>query len=183
MQNSLQQSIKKITSILDSLNINYHLTGGLVSSFYGEPRFTQDVDFVIIFPDNLIVDKLIAKLKNEYFFDEEAIKDAIVRKSLFQVLDEEQMIKIDFHVGEAIEGELSRSKKVEILPNLSIPIVSKEDAILSKIIWVQKGSHKSRRDIKGMLFDKSNVDFEYLNNKLDELKLNEFFNSIISSND
>ena len=32
---------------LDELGIDYHVTGGLASSFYGEPRLTQDVDFVV----------------------------------------------------------------------------------------------------------------------------------------
>ena len=31
------------------------------------------------------------------------------------------------------------------------PLVSKEDAILSKLLWIQKGSHKSRHDVIEML--------------------------------
>ena len=31
------------------------------------------------------------------------------------------------------------------------PIVSKEDAIVSKLLWIQQGSHRSRHDVKEML--------------------------------
>ena len=29
------------------LGLEYHLTGGVVASYYGDPRFTQDLDLVI----------------------------------------------------------------------------------------------------------------------------------------
>ena len=40
----LKVTIADVTAILDNRGIKFHLTGGLASSFYGEPRFTQDID-------------------------------------------------------------------------------------------------------------------------------------------
>ena len=77
--------------------------------------------------------------------------DAIERNGLFQAIDELSMIKIDFHVGEKIPGELSAAIVREIIPGLMAPLVSKEDAILSKLLWIQTGSHKSRHDVIEML--------------------------------
>jgi len=39
-----------------------------------------------------------------------------------------------------------------------VPIASKNDAILSKLVWVKEGSEKSKRDIVGMLLDSEPVD-------------------------
>ncbi len=36
--------------------------------------------------------------------------DAIEGRALFQAIDEASMLKIDFHVGEKIPGELGRSR-------------------------------------------------------------------------
>ncbi len=72
------------------------------------------------------------------------------------------MIKVDFHVGEAITGELNRSQTEEILSGVVVPIVSKEDAILSKLIWIHKGSHKSRHDVKSMLRRMRSINEDYL---------------------
>jgi len=71
-------------------------------------------------------------------------------------------IKIDFHVGEAIPGELDRSISREFFPGISIPFVSKEDAILSKLLWIKKGSHKSRQDVAIMLRTPTPLDREAL---------------------
>ena len=43
----LQRVLAAVVEALQLLDLPYHVTGGLASSFYGEPRFTQDVDFVI----------------------------------------------------------------------------------------------------------------------------------------
>jgi hypothetical protein len=61
------------------------------------------------------------------------------------------MVKVDFHVGEKIPGELNRTSLREISPGLTAPLVSKEDAILSKLLWIQQGSGKSRHDVIEML--------------------------------
>ena len=61
---------------------------------------------------------------------------------LFQAIDQQSMIKIDFHVGGSIPGELDRSTQREIAPGLIAPLVSKEDAIVSKLLWIKQGSHR-----------------------------------------
>src|SRR3954453_19948549 len=72
------------------------------------------------------------------------------------------MIKIDFHVGEKIPGELQRSTRQELIPGLTIPLVSREDAILSKLLWIQLGSEKSKRDVMKMLGDAEDLDWARL---------------------
>ncbi len=41
-------------------------------------------------------------------------------------------------------------------------LVSKEDAIASKILWIREGSEKSRNDIIGMLLDPGPLDLAAL---------------------
>ena len=52
---------------------------------------------------------LLNRLSSGYLINEQAALDAIKRNGLFQALDEASMVKIDFHVGEKIPGELGRS--------------------------------------------------------------------------
>lgn len=40
----LKLTLIDVISSLNSVGTKFHLTGGLVSSFHGEPRFTQDID-------------------------------------------------------------------------------------------------------------------------------------------
>ena len=88
---------------------------------------------------------------------------------MFQALHRELMIKADFHVGEDVPGELDRSQRVELFEGLDVRIVSKEDAILSKLLWVKRGSAKSRGDVLGMLLDPTPTDERLLEELADEL--------------
>ena len=161
----LQIVLSDIVKILEKLNVPFHITGGLVSSLYGEPRFTQDIDIVInitLKKDSLLI---VNQLQDTFYINEDSILSAIENQRMFQALHMETFIKVDFHVGEAIPGELSRSVTLEILPDILAPVVSIEDSILSKLLWIKKGSHKSRQDIEMMLKLNPNIDNEYLDNQ------------------
>lgn len=167
--NELKITISDLAAILTARHYKFHLTGGLASSFYGEPRFTQDIDIVIRTAVGESLTQLVRDLSKKFIIDSHAVEDAVRRKSIFQALHEETMIKVDFHTGEAIQGELDRSKSEEILPGLVVSLVTKEDAILSKLIWISKGSDKSRHDVKAMLKRSSKTDFDYLNTQARKL--------------
>lgn len=49
---------------------------------------------------------------------------------------------------ELIPGELQRSIRMEIFDGRFLPVASRADAAVSKLVWVDKGSHKSRRDFR-----------------------------------
>jgi hypothetical protein len=154
------ETIERLVQILAKLGLRFHFTGGIAVSYYGDPRFTQDLDLVI----DLALDQpetmmLLDRLSSGYTINKSVATDAIERHGLFQAIDEKSMIKIDFHVGEKIAGELGRSTLREIAPGFTAPLVSKEDAILSKLRWIQMGSgHKGRHDTKEMLRRDENLD-------------------------
>ena len=177
---SLATTIRRIADLLDGLGVRYHCTGGLVASLYGEPRLTQDIDIVISIRSGPDVERLISLLGKDHIIDPNAIRDGVRRQTIFQALDGKTYIKTDFHVGEAVPGELDRSCRCELLPGLSVPVVSREDAILSKLLWVQQGSHRSRRDIAMMLKRPGSIEWDRLESMasrlgvkdlLDELRL------------
>jgi len=165
----LKLTLIDVTAILSASQLKFHLTGGLASSFYGEPRFTQDIDIVIRVSQGSLLDLLISELAKKFVIDRDAVVDAVRRRGLFQALHEETMIKVDFHVDEAIAGELDRSLTEEVLLGVKLPLVSKEDAILSKLLWIRKGSHKSRQDIKMMLKRRGEIDLDYLDSQAAKL--------------
>lgn len=159
----LEITLRRALGILEGLPVRFHCTGGLASSLYGEPRFTQDIDIVISLEDSeKTAPELIAALSSKFLIDPDQAKRAIARNDMFQALDTETYIKIDFHVGEAIPGELTRSVRKELLSCLVAPTVSKEDAILSKLLWIKKGSEKSRQDVVMMLRGAGVIDWEHL---------------------
>jgi hypothetical protein len=162
-KSDLQVALSAIITILEKLNIPFHITGGLVSSLYGEPRFTQDIDIVISLDPGNTLSSLLTELQGSFYINDESILKAVENQKMFQALHMETMLKIDFHVGEMIPGELSRSNSLELLPETIAPVVSIEDSVLSKLSWIKNGSHKSRHDIIMMLKLNPDIDFTYLN--------------------
>jgi hypothetical protein len=175
----LPETMARISRILMQLDLRYHFTGGIAATYYGDPRLTQDLDLVI----DLDVDQpetrtLLGRLSQGYLIHEQAVRDAIEGHGLFQAIDEESLVKVDFHVGEKIPGELSRSRPVEAFPGVVVPLVAKEDAILSKLMWIRLGSHKARHDVKMMLKRAEEMDSTILHERAAALGLEDLLNQI-----
>jgi hypothetical protein len=70
---------------------------------------------------------------------------------MFQLLEPDEVVKLDIYTRCLIPGELDRSVRAEIFPGMSVPLVARTDAALSKLIWISRGSHRSRRDLRWIL--------------------------------
>jgi hypothetical protein len=158
---SFRKTLLKIVEILRQLEIPFHLTGGVTSVAYGEPRLTQDIDIVLQNEaTGRQLNQLLSELeKSDFMFNSSAITSAVRDKKMFQLFDLAESLKLDMYPREMIPGELDRSESAEIFEQVSLPIVSRTDAAASKLVWISKGSHKSRRDFRQIL---KNLDEENL---------------------
>ncbi|HSW37990.1 MAG TPA: nucleotidyl transferase AbiEii/AbiGii toxin family protein [Acidobacteriota bacterium] len=150
---TFRSTLEKIIRILRDFQIKFHLTGGVTSIAYSEPRMTQDVDIVV---DNAAIagklDLFIKSLEDAAFlFDEQALRKAVEKKQMFQLLDSVEALKLDLYPRELVPGELDRSNSMELFDGLSTPIASLPDVAVAKLIWISKGSHKSRRDVRQLI--------------------------------
>lgn len=93
---SVTEVFRRITSILAQAGIPYMPTGSFAAVYYGAPRSTQDIDFVIPATTEQLrtFDRLLPK--NEYYLDMQAALEAQKRESLFNVIDKASGWKIDF---------------------------------------------------------------------------------------
>jgi hypothetical protein len=66
--------------------IRYMLTGSMASNYWGVPRTTHDLDFVVQFPPSA-VSRLVEQFRQDYYVDEEAVKRAFVPPHQFIFLD------------------------------------------------------------------------------------------------
>lgn len=146
-------TLSRLVAVLDRFRIRFHLTGGITSVAYGEPRMTQDLDLVLDRDRVLAVqDEFLDALSRAGFqYSETMAREAIESRQMFQLLDMDQVIKLDLYVRCLIPGELDRSVRTELFPGVMLPIVARTDAALSKLIWIENGSHRSRRDLRRIL--------------------------------
>ncbi len=171
MDERLSRSLARISEILTRLRIPHAFTGGIVSARFGVPRFTHDIDVVVVFENPFSVAALITVLENEYYIDPAMVHEAVRNNSMFNAMDLKTSFTIDFHIGESIPGELSRAQMTEFAGGIVVSTLSPEDAILSKLQWIQKGSHRSRSDVIGMFKQQKNLNWAFLESMADQLNV------------
>ncbi len=84
---AFERTILKFVVIAEAIDLRFHLTGGSISSAYGEPRLTQDIDIVVA-PEiaKRRVDDLVRHLaSSDFLFTEVAVRQAIQSGDLFQL--------------------------------------------------------------------------------------------------
>lgn len=180
-----QPTLSKLVDVLERLHIRYHLTGGITSVVYGEPRMTQDLDLVLD-PDRVrtVRDEFLSALSNAGFlFSDQTARRAIESGQMFQLLDMDQVIKLDLYIRCLIPGELDRSIRTELFPGVALPIVARTDAALSKLIWIQHGSHRSRRDLRRILAGATPEELAAVRHTADEMGLTDLLDEVLAERD
>jgi hypothetical protein len=167
--------LRILITFFERNNISYMLSGSVAMSTYAVPRFTRDFDFVVhLRPEN--VPMLMEQFKEGYYCNEEAVQDALRRKTMFNIIDHKSSYKADFVILKdepyRLE-EFSRRKQIDFL-DMKIYIVSPEDLLLSKLIWIQDiQSGLQMEDIKA-LTALPEIYWEYVRQWVNTLKLNTF---------
>jgi hypothetical protein len=165
-----------VVEAMQRLQIPYFITGSIASIFFGEARFTHDIDVVAdVIPDK--VKGLVAEFPPERFYvSEDAIRQALQHHSQFNILEPGTGLKVDVMIptGDDHDRERFRRRvKVVPAPNLEVFMSSPEDLILKKMEFYEEGgSDKHLRDIAGMLkISGKTIDRTYINDWADRLGL------------
>lgn len=157
----------KISEILERLEIPYAVTGGVAVFVWARPRFTADIDIVVLLkPAHIsVLADALRNLNEASYIDVEMMKEALERQGELNFIDGATGVKVDFWAlgsGEFEESQLRRRIPKEILGHI-VYFVSPEDLILSKLRWYKEGgSAKQREDIESLLKIQTNLDSEYL---------------------
>jgi hypothetical protein len=142
--------LTKVLALLSENQIDYMITGSLVSSIQGEPRATHDFDIVVNITRPDIPAFIKAFLPPGYYISESAIEDAIQHKSMFNLLDTTEGDKADFWIltDEPFDQSRFARKYEEKILGLSMKISAPEDTILMKLRWAKLsgGSEKQFTD-------------------------------------
>lgn len=137
--------------------VGYFLGGSLASSLQGEPRSTNDIDFVVdLHPSQ--VEPLARVLGGDFDVDVESLKEAAARKGSWNIYHLQTLIKVDLFILRTSpfdQSEFSRRHRMVLTPDgRSLYVKSPEDSVLRKLLWFQQGGEVSTtqwRDIVQIL--------------------------------
>lgn len=183
---SQSELLKLVTSSLTDMNIDYMLTGSIVSSLQGEPRSTHDIDIIITIRPTDVPKLLNIFSSPRFYLDEDSILDAIKNKSMFNLLDSEEGDKVDFWILTHEPFDQSRFERRITESFLGMPLVISrpEDTILAKLLWSKKsgGSVKQFTDaLRIYEVQYPNLDICYTDGWAKKLDLLDLWNELKSS--
>ena len=163
--------IQDVVQRLDRVGLAYMLTGSMAMSFYAEPRMTRAVDLVVEM-ERADAEGVHALFEDDYYVSLDAIREAVQHASMFNVIHSESLIKVDLIVRKDEpyrRAEFARRHPVQI-DDLEVYLVSKEDLILSKLVWAKDSqSEQQLRDVQNLV--DTGYDQAYLDRWLHELGL------------
>lgn len=135
-----------VANALDRAGVEYFLGGSLASSIQGDPRATNDIDFVVDL-DIMKVASLTAALGADFSVDQDSLRIASVRRATCNVFYLPLLTKIDFFVlkrGAFDASEFARRMPTE-LRGQRLVVKTPEDSVLRKLLWYVEGGGTSER--------------------------------------
>lgn len=173
-----EEIIKITADFLNSEEIPYMFVDAIAVGYYGIPRTTQDIDIVLVIPQDKIHGFAEFFQSNDFFCPAEDIIVAFREKSHFGVFDNQSPFRIDVKgiYSEFDQQSFFRRVQVESFGR-KIWLCTPEDAIISKLMY---GSPKDLLDAKGILLrQKDKLDYDYLTKYSKVYKVGKDYRKII----
>lgn len=156
--------LKLVASRLDGAGIAYMVSGSMAMNYYAQPRMTRDIDIVVeLAPAD--ANRLVQLFAAEFYCDADAVRDAIARRFMFNIIHSTLAVKVDFIVRKALpyrEAEFARRREATVA-GVRLWLVSPEDLVLSKLVWA-KDSHSDLQlnDVRNLIAAQPAMDWAYV---------------------
>ena len=190
MSNDLEAAVAPVAAVFERLEIAYYLAGSVISSLYGVARATADVDVVAELRQEHAA-PIAAALMDAYYVDEDVIRDAVTRRSMFDVIHLPTMLKVDVYVaGEPFDrSALDRRRRDTLSTATSAPdlaVATAEDVVLHKLRWFRDGGGVSDRqwgDVLGVLRVQRTLDVVFMRNWATQLGVGDLLERALAEAD
>ena len=166
-----------VVRALEESDVPYMLTGSFASTIHGISRSTFDIDFVIA-PDAVSLRRLVQEFQTKrYYVSPEAADGAFARAGMFNVIDHETGLKVDFIIvkpRDFSQTEFERRQPRDAF-GVRMFVASPEDVLVAKLEWSKiGGSTRQLEDAAGIIRRQGkNLDLAYIERWVRELGLEE----------
>jgi hypothetical protein len=119
---------------LNRTGVIYYLTGSMASNYWGIPRTTHDLDFVVQSPATA-VPLIFQEFSGDFYIEEAAVRAVYEPPHQFNAIDTRSALKVDFWLAgsEPFDQEMLRRPFQATLFGEPAWISTAEDVILHKL--------------------------------------------------
>ena len=176
--------LRYVVAAIERLDLHYMLTGAVATIFFGEPRFTNDIDIVIDLAPERIADFCRAFPAPDFHLSEETVREAVQHHAQFNIIHPSSGLKIDVIIPQDTpfnRSRFARAKRLRPAEDYEASFASVEDVIIKKMEYFHEaGSEKHLRDISGVLkISGSQVDRNYIADWASKLGLESIWKAIL----
>ncbi len=121
---------------LNVIGLPYMLTGSMASNFWGIPRTTHDLDFVLAFEEDRVT-AIVSEFEADYDLDAASVRSAFRKHHMFNAIDRRSALKVDFWMLRRVpfeENMFARRLRVTLFGEPAW-IATAEDTLLHKLYW------------------------------------------------
>ncbi len=176
--------LRHVANVFEDLGVTYMIGGSQASVYYGEARFTQDIDLVTDLKLEhvpALVDRFPAA---EFYMNAEAAREAVETRGQFNIIHPSSGLKVDVFVNKDTDYDrlrLDRRQRLPLVPGREAYFARPEDIILYKMLYFREGrSDVHVRDILGILrVSGPEIDTTYVAEWAERLGLNAIWDAVL----
>ncbi len=169
--------LRDVATRLERGAFDYMLTGSLAMSHYATPRMTRDIDLVVAIA---VAD--LARLRGLFepdYYVPDGLDRMLAVPGMFNLVHLASVVKVALIVRKDNpfrRAEFDRRRRID-LGGFEVWVASKEDVLLSKLVWARDAdSEQQRRDAINLL--RSGVDDAYVDGWADRLGVRALLDSL-----
>lgn len=175
--------LRYVVDVLEALGVRYMIGGSQAAVYYGEPRFTQDIDVIAELDAGQLPGLLERFAPDDFYVSEDAAREAIETRGQFNIVHPGSGLKIDVFVNKDTPYDrvrLERRERLPLIPGREAYFARPEDLILYKLLYYREGGSELHiRDIVGILrVSGSAVDARYIGEWAGRLGLSVLWDSV-----
>lgn len=166
-----------VAKAFDSASVPYFLGGSLATSIHGEPRATNDIDFVAGLEQSTIP-AFVTALASDFAIDGDSLSEAVRRRGTCNFFFLPLFTKIDLFVlrdAPFDASEFERRRLTVVRTEAALYVKTPEDSVLRKLLWFVAGGRQSDRQWRDVVsvirIGGASLDYGYLDHWAPRLDL------------
>ena len=124
-----------VVTALEKLRLRYLVTGSTATIYFGEPRFTNDIDVVVALPPERVAAFCREFPSPTFYLSEEAAREAATHFGQFNIIHPTSGLKVDVIIPQDTpfnRNRFARAKRLRPAEDYDASFASAEDVIIKK---------------------------------------------------